>query len=398
MIAWPTHVHRACALFALTIWLGLPSQAHAQQTMSEVLAFLLTNRSVQTGDFARDEQAARATSETISRALLVDLATLPVSSAGGGFAYWMNPTLGTFERVSNGFGPVFSERALTTGLGQASLGVTFRSTHFDSLGGRPLRAGTLVTTANQFVDEPRPFDVETLTLDIRAQTFTAFANYGVTERFDVGAVLPIVSIHLDGERVDTYRDNALVQSVATASTVGLADLVLRAKYRLTGVNAEGLSGAAELRVPTGSKDNLLGAGRAAVKGMLIGSLERDRLGSHFNVGLVGGGVSAEFDYNLAATYAVSRRFTLVGEVVGRRLANVGGISESSLPHPSIPGIVTTRLVSEEVALHTAFAVTGFKVNLSTTWLLAAHVLLPLTDSGLRPAPSPMVALEYSLLP
>jgi hypothetical protein len=398
MIMSTATARSACCLLALTACLCLPARAEAQQSLSEVLTFLLTNRSIQTGDFAGDEQAARATSETISRAMLIDLATLPVSSAGGGFAYRMNPTLGTFERVSDGFGPVFSERALTMGRGQASFGATFRTTKFDALDGRSLSAGTLVTTANQFADEPRPFDVETLTLNIRAQTFTAFANYGVTERFDVGAVLPIVQVSVDGERIDTYRGTAVLQSAANASTIGIADLVLRAKYHFLGEGADGLSGAAELRVPTGSEDNLLGTGSAAIKAMLVGSLERQRLGSHFNVGFVGGGVSNEFDYNLAATFAATNRFTLIGEIVGRRIDTLGGISELSLPHPSIAGVVTTRLVSQEGSVNTAFAVTGFKLNLSSTWLLAANVLLPLTDNGLRPTASPMFALEYLFLP
>jgi hypothetical protein len=85
--------------------------AEAQDTLSNVLSFLLTNRSVSTGDIARDASAALATSETLSRALLVEVATLPVSSAGGGFTYTMNPLLGTVERASEAFGPVFSERA-----------------------------------------------------------------------------------------------------------------------------------------------------------------------------------------------------------------------------------------------------------------------------------------------
>jgi hypothetical protein len=387
---------RQWRLAALTLALACPHPAFAQETMSDVLSFLLTNSSVQTGDFARDEAAARATSDTMSRALLVDLATLPVSSAGGGFAYRMNPTLGTFERVTDGFGPVFAERVLTVGRNQVSFGASYRVTDFDRLDGRNLRSGALVTTANRFVDEATPFDVETLELKIRASTLAVFANYGITERLDVGAVLPFVSLSITGERLDTYRGESFLQAAASASTTGPADLVVRAKYRLLGTGATGLSGGTELRLPTGSRDDLLGAGRTAAKVLLIGSLEGVRVASHANVGFVGGGVFEELDYNVALTFAVTPRLTLVGEAMGRRIRNVGAIAELSLPHPSIAGVETTRLVSEAGgSLHTAVAVVGLKVNLASTWLLSAHAMLPVTDAGLRPALSPMVSLEYS---
>src|ERR1700719_835196 len=140
----------------------------AAQSVSNVLTFLLTNQSVQTGSVGSDRSSAQATSDTISRALLANLATLPVPTSSGAFAYRLNPDLGTMERVTPSFGPFFVERAQTAGAGQASFGVAFQHLHFGSLDGKTLRDGSLVTTANQFTDEPAPFDVDQLTLDIDA--------------------------------------------------------------------------------------------------------------------------------------------------------------------------------------------------------------------------------------
>ena len=84
--------------------------AHAQ-TVSDVLQFLVTNVSVQTGDFDRDRAAAQMTSETISNALLTRLATLPVTTSSSSFIYRLNPTLGTPERATACLGPVFIDRA-----------------------------------------------------------------------------------------------------------------------------------------------------------------------------------------------------------------------------------------------------------------------------------------------
>src|ERR1700736_4304485 len=90
-------------------------RAQAQQSVSEVLTFLVTNQTVATGNFERDRAAAQATSDTISRALLANLATLPVTASSGAFVYRLNPELGTVERATPSFGPFFVERALTAG-------------------------------------------------------------------------------------------------------------------------------------------------------------------------------------------------------------------------------------------------------------------------------------------
>ncbi|HWW82199.1 MAG TPA: hypothetical protein VNZ26_01275 [Vicinamibacterales bacterium] len=386
---------RVSASFLIAIL--MTGSAQAQDSLSNVLSFLLTNRSVATGDFARDESAAMATSETLSRALLVDIATLPVSAAGGGFAYTMNPLIGTVERASESFGPVFSERALTTGRHRLSFGATYRYAEFDRLNGKDLQSGTLVTTANQFTDEPQPFDVETLKLNLRAKILTMFASYGVTDRLDVGAALPIVSLSLDGERWDTYRGQTFLQAKASASATGPADVAIRAKYHILGLRETGLSVSSELRLPSGSTANLLGVGKASVKLLVIGSVEKGRLASHVNAGILEGGASGELDYNGAVTYAVTNRLTLVGEAVGRRLNDLGTITELALPNPTIAGVQTIRLVPEAGGLNTATVVAGVKVNVTRTWLVEAHVLTPASDSGLHTRPALMVGLNSSLV-
>jgi hypothetical protein len=309
----------------------------------------------------------------------------------------MNPLIGTVERASESFGPVFSERALTTGRHRLSFGATYRYAEFDRLNGKDLQSGTLVTTANQFTDEPQPFDVETLKLNLRAKILTMFASYGVTDRLDVGAALPIVSLSLDGERWDTYRGQTFLQAKASASATGPADVAIRAKYHILGLRETGLSVSSELRLPSGSTANLLGVGKASVKLLVIGSVEKGRLASHVNAGILEGGASGELDYNGAVTYAVTNRLTLVGEAVGRRLNDLGTITELALPNPTIAGVQTIRLVPEAGGLNTATVVAGVKVNVTRTWLVEAHVLTPASDSGLHTRPALMVGLNSSLV-
>jgi hypothetical protein len=72
--------------------------------------------------------------------------------------------------------------------------------------------------------------------------------------------------------------------------------------------------------------------------------------------------------------------------------------DRALPHPGIADVETTRLTSADDGLHSAIVVAGARVNLTSTWLLAGQVLMPVTDGGLRAVPSPTVSLEYAFSP
>ena len=372
-----------------------PPAALAQQSMRDVLSFLLTNQAVRTGDIEKDAQATAATRDTISNALLIELATLPISTSAGGFTYLFNSELGTRERASSSFGPFFVERALTSGRNQMSFGATFRYSEFDRLDGNDLRTGTFVTTATQFRDEPRPFDVETVTLRLKTRTVTGFANYGVSDRVDIGVALPIVSMELAGERINTYRGQTIPQAAATATTTGVADMAITARAHLLGGRASGLTAGAEVRLPTGREEDLLGTGKTAIRVLGIGSVEGSRAAAHVNGGYSWGGISREANYSAAVTVTASERFTLVGEFLGRWVEGLGRIGQVTAPHPSSIGVDTIRLLPTTTGVTTGMAVAGFKWNVADRWLLNANVLLPVTDRGLRARIVPAIALDYS---
>ena len=383
-------------VIAFTAVIGAaPTNALAQQSMRQVLSFLLTNQAVRTGDIEKDAEATAATRDTISRALLIELAALPISTSSSGFTYLFNSELGTRERASSSFGPFFVERALTSGRNQMSFAATFRYSQFDRLDGNELRTGDFVTTATQFRDEPVPFDVETLALRIDTQTVTAFANYGISDRVDIGAALPIVSMQLAGERINTYRGQTIPQAAATATTTGVADMAITARAHLLGSRASGLTAGAELRLPTGREEDLLGTGEPAIRVLAIGSLEGTRASAHLNGGYSWGGISREANYNAAVTVAASERFTLVGEFLGRWIEGLGQIRQVTAPHPVSIGVDTIRLLPTEAGTMTGMAVAGFKWNVGGRWLVSANVLLPVIDRGLRARAVPAIGLDYS---
>jgi hypothetical protein len=176
-------------------FLAVATPVAAQQRISDALSFLLTNRSIVTGDFARDEQAALSTRDTIIR-FVQTATTLPVSSPASGFTYRLNPALGTDVRSSESFGPFFIQRSLTGGQGEVAFAVSYRSVSFDHIDGRSLTTGTLVATASRLRGDAQPFDAETLSLHLETQTLTAAATYGVTDRLDISAAVPIVTVKM----------------------------------------------------------------------------------------------------------------------------------------------------------------------------------------------------------
>ena len=373
-----------------------PRPALAQRSVTDVLSFLLTNQSIPTNDAALDAAAAAATRDTISRFLLLELATLPTLSSSTGFIYRMDRDLGgTVVRSSESFGPLFVERSLTAGTLWPAFGATYQETHFNRIDGRPLSDGTLVATAARLTGAADPFDVETVALRLRTRTLTLSANVGVSDRVDISAALPIVRLTMSGERVDTLRGTPFLQATASVDASGVGDLVLRAKYNALRRGGTGMAIGAEAHLPTGDEENLLGAGEFSLRPRLIGSVERGGVSVHSELGYSFGGLSRALDYAAAVSVAASDRVTFIGEMLGRRLESGGRIVETVASHPTLVGVETIRLTGVPEATYRALAVGSVKWNVTQTWLLSASVLRPMTTAGLTARVIPSVGVEYS---
>ena len=198
------------------------------------------------------------------------LATFPIGSSSGGFTYQFNPDLGTFSRSSESFGPLFTERALTLGRGQFNFGTVYQHTSFDEYQDLSLRNPEIIIyyPHNDCCPGQSAFGVpvgddsllnpafegdvleNALTLDLRTDTFAFFASTGITNKLDIGAVVPIVRVKLDA-RVDrriirlATESNPLVHSfdnagattqtsTASGTAVGVGDILLRGKYQFLG--------------------------------------------------------------------------------------------------------------------------------------------------------------------
>jgi Putative MetA-pathway of phenol degradation len=376
--------------------LATAARADAQESLNDVLSFLLINRSIPTGDFSRDEQAAARTRDAIAGLLGSELGTLPINSPVSGFTYRLDPALGSNVRATSSFGPFFTERSLTGGRGHGSFGVVYTQADFTTIDGRNLEDGTLVATASRFKGDLTPFDAESMRLLMRTRMVTFLGQFGVTDRLDVSAALPFVTMQLSGDRVDVYRGNTFVQANAVASASGLGDAVVRAKYNVVRWGGSGLAAGAEIRFPTGDQENLLGTGEFVVTPRVIGSFERGALGVHGSFGYGMGAPAQEIQYAGAIAVAATSRVTLIGEYIGRRLSEGGHLTEVVEPHPTLAGVETIRLTAAQEPSTRGLVAAGVRWNVGAKWLLSVSVMRAVTTAGLNARWVPAFTFDYSL--
>jgi hypothetical protein len=241
----------------------------------------------------------------------------------------------------------------------------------------------------------QPFSVDTLDLEMESRTTTPFASYGVTDRLAVGVTVPISTVRFSGRRDRTVNGQTALQSSQSGSATGLGDLTVNTRYMLLGTGLRGASVGADIRFPTGRAEDLLGAGEATGRFLGIGTWEEGHLAVNVNGGFGVGGLSREVFWGAATTLAPTPRVTIVGEVMGRWLAELSRVSDVYQPHPLLPGVETMRWLSLDPGIHTTFMVTGAKWNVSGTWLLNTNLLIRLTDAGLRARVTPAVSLDYA---
>ena len=133
--------------------------------------------------------------DAFALATAIEIATAPFGTSSGGFVFKLDQATGLLARTTTTFGPSFTERALTSGEGKVSVGATFRSTTYDELSGFSLSAlpvGSVTAT------DPIAAGTSTARVTLTSQTLAMSGTVGVTDNFDIGVVVPIVSIKLSG--------------------------------------------------------------------------------------------------------------------------------------------------------------------------------------------------------
>ena len=367
------------------------------------------------------------------------LSSFPLASSAGGFTYVFDTALGVFVRSSDSFGPVFAERSDTIGKGRFNLGVNYSHFTFDQLNDLDLRAGDLrLVFTHQDINHDNtseePFfegDVIQAQLSLKITTdITAFVfNYGLTDRFDVGAAIPVVRVAIDA-RTDAEIDRLATGTIApgihrfqngtdhetfsqSGSATGVGDVLLRAKYRLTSGIKYGLAIGTDFRLPTGDERDLLGTGATQIKPYLIGSAHFGAFSPHINLGYTwsihpsdGRHRPSEIDYTGGFDWALSPRVTFAADVIGRTFVNAGVVAvenhtfvANTNPNPNAPPTNVSadlpRLVVNPGDVNTLLGSVGLKINPVGNLLITINGLFSIGKEGLQDKFTPTVGLDYS---
>ncbi len=403
-----------------------------------------------------------------NKLMMTQLSTFPLGSSAGGFTYAFDDVLGTFTRASSSFGPSFAERSMTIGRHRMSAGVTYQHTAYRSFEGQDLRNGaTKFYLRHQEccstgsggggggggsgggsgpVERPNgtrlnpPFEGDlieaSLLLNATTDTVAFFGTYGVTSRWDVGLVVPLVRVDLDASV------NATILRLATETTphnhtfeagnplaiektfrqggsaTGLGDVLVRSKYQLVQFAGGGLAGAVDVRLPTGDQENLLGAG-TQVKMFAIASGAVGRFAPHVNLGYTtaGGTIEAlglladvgaddsfsdELNYAVGTEFMAHPRLTIIGDVVGRSLRDAGRLElrRKSFDYLREGSTVVQTAQFDEFEptaghLHLTLGTVGLKFNPVGDVLVSGSVLFPLSDAVLRSRLTTVIGLDYA---
>jgi hypothetical protein len=418
--------------------------------------------------FLGGENLSRATRE-LNVALAAQLSTFPLASSSGGFTYSINQN-GEVVPTSTTFGPLFAERAVTIGRNKLNFGYTFQRTSYSSFDGQDLDSGNLrfisqhnnccpagasnpPAVTDSFPEFERDLLQSELQATIATNTTAFFANYGVTNRFDIGLAVPIVNVSIDASVTGTIlrtatAANPLLHSFDglgagtrtvsnRGSATGIGDILVRAKYNLFRSNTSAFAAAMDLRLPTGDEDNLLGTGATRAHAFVIASGEYGRVSPHVNIGYTfsngttsvdaadvedpatqfgapAAGVETnplelsvpdEVNYTFGFDVAAHPRLTLGFDVRARTIRNVARFSAldttyanrgpgATLPTASFTAQDEFALESRSGNLSQVLGVVGGKINLGGTFLLNVTLLFQMNDEGLKAKPTPVIGFDY----
>ncbi len=357
--------------------------------------------------------------------LIAQLATFPIGSPSGGFSYMFDSASGTFQRATQSFGPAFAERALTIGRGKLSFGMNFQHSKYSSFEGTDLEDGEVkfylrhTPTGGNFFEG----DVieAALNLDVSSSTTTFFANYGLTNRWDLAVAVPIQRVSMDATvdasvlRLATGvtpihsfpggATEATFNSSGTAS--GIGDVLVRTKYRFLDSVSGGLAAGLDVRLPSGDADNLLGTGAAQTTFTLIGSTAAGAFAPHFNIGYTASGesdvatIANEFEYRIGTEYLAHPRVTLSADLLGRSLRDAGRlefgdttwnyVDAAGAPHTT----TFNELTSREGSLNLTSLAVGGKFNVAGNLLINANLLFAVSSAGVTARVTPVVGFDYS---
>lgn len=225
------------------------------------------------------------------------------------------------------------------------------------------------------LDVESPTPRATLDARVRTKVSTLFVNYGITDRIDVGVVIPYLDVRLDGEVTTFFPDGSSLRTEDSDDASGLGDIIIRGKARFLETELVDMAARLDLYLPTGNEDDLRGFGDPAVGLLIAGSKTYGRISPHANVGVLirgGGKQQHEWRFSGGLDIRVTERLSFTTDA-----------------------IFADALHNDGVGDFRASLATGVKVNPWRRLVLSANVLWRLNSRGLRADWVPAFSAEYT---
>jgi len=352
--------------------------------------------------------------EALGLSSALGIATTPLGAASGGFLIKLDPSTGLQVRAATTFGPAFAERALTSGEGKLSLGLNFMSSTYDRLGDASFDSNLQVRSSTAAT--PAAARTGTAGISLTSKTTVVYARMGVSDNFDVGASIPLVTVKLTGTSLLRSGAGDILFAQGTASSAGLGDVQGIAKYRFysfgTGQpDPGGLAVMVTLTMPTGDRDNFRGLGVARTNVSLIASSGKGRVRPHGNVGFgawskgitVASDTSPDatvtsrnqFDYAAGLEFEAAPKVTLFVDLIGGGVLGGGKVGLASVPPETSAITASQSLVALPEGIRRVDLAPGLKANLKGKLLVSLNALIALHDTGLHARITPVAGIDLT---
>ena len=379
---------------------------------------------------AHFDSSFRSNFGPFNSALASQLTSAPIPSTAAGFTYEFDPTLGTYVRSAQNFGPIFTERAETIGADRFYFGVSFQHFGFDNIDDLSLDNFPAVFNHRPTVNPDSPFLKDIITsrnlIDVSMGQLTTFFTYGLTDKLDISVAIPFVSTNLDIisdvqiQRIGTAGDPSIPHTFRMGqndnqrifqnggSASGLGDVIVRFKGTTTEWEHAAMAIGADVRLPTGNELDFLGSGAPGLKPFAVFSYNYGRISPRVNVGyqfngesvLAGNvltgekaGLPEQFLYSVGVDIGVTPKFSLVADYLGQRLIDAQRAIPSTFT--GADGRIFPTTSFQTASLNLSDAAFGFKVNPASTFLVTFNVLVKLNSGGLRDDVVPLIGISYT---
>lgn len=353
----------------------------------------------------------------LGAAITNSVSSMPLGATSSGTTFAFDAA-GMPVATAQSTGPIFGERAQTLGRGRLLFSGKYTHSSFSSLRGVSLRNLQMTLTHE---DEPPTglgdpsLELDTIhvatSLDASVSVFALSATWGISNNVDIGFAIPIVNLSVSGTSIGTIvpvtgtiahfwkgsiTDPQLVDTArGSTKQTGIGDISVRAKFNLVQSPIGGAAFLADVRLPTGKQENLLGTGNTSVTSWFITSLTLKQFTPHANIGYLYRSGESENSSVLSAVgfdALISSPFTLAGDVVGQFPV---GTDKLTLPKPAvyIDGTVVPRTNIPTGTDNIVAASVGGKLLIGAGFTAVGNVLFPISEGGMRPNATWTVGLE-----